>query len=157
MVKTMTQEFPPIVILPIDRDPTNFDPRFGKTQYWVEASSDDALHLWQQFATQAREFCPNDLNKRYEWKSDCSGVGMTIATWHYENNPQEKNPITIGIKWATIENVLVGFYGSDAVIVDWRKIEHFLDLHSPSFHRGLHVDTVNFGPSRMMEDVNRAK
>jgi hypothetical protein len=155
-VKKMSEEFLPIVILASDRtDIQDFDSRIEQTQYWVEANNDVYHHLWERFAwiSDDEKVC----TKVYDWKCDNTTIYMSIGSWFFINYPEQKYSITIDIRWATINNIRVGFYTSYSGISSSRMMKHFLKLHSSSYRSGLFENATNFNPSRMVHEIESRK
>ncbi len=155
-VNKMSEEFPSIVILPLDRiDVKEFDPRIEQTQYWVEANSDAYYQLWQRFSFESDQ--DKFTSKIYNWKGENTIIFMSIGSWYVINCPEEKHAITIDIRWAIINNIRVGFYTSSSIVSHQGMVEHFLKLHSPSYRFGLFENAANFNPGRMVDDIESFK
>jgi hypothetical protein len=151
-VKNLSEEFPPIVIIGFDRsDVQAFDPRIEQTQYWVEANGDAYHQLWERFAFQSDA---DELScKIYNWKCENTTIYMSIASWYFINNPEQKYPITIDMRWAMINNVRVGFYTSYSEVSNRRMVKHFLKLHSSSYRSGMYETAANFNPGIMIHEI----
>ena len=135
----MEVKFSPTIVVGMTPvlDPETID-LFDKTRYWVEAGDNDMQAAWQRLSLEGRQLDTDKGRIRYTW----------IETNHIKQLQIGKYgdaPLTIKIRWAMVNDLMIAFYGSDAYVIDYRMMEHFLLLSSRSFRCGLHCDADTFG------------
>lgn len=109
------------------------------------AVSSHEMHiLWRDFADDrtAREYGPSN-RRRVKWEQLNPGSVPTIGTLG-------KRPICLTIFWARIDGQVVMFYEATSELVDWAKIQAWLDIeykHVPMWDNGTRkpfCDAQNF-------------
>jgi len=132
----MSLQFPAMTMAGVDIELDDITKDIiDETRFWVEASTDEVHELWGRIAKDADKN-GNTSGTRYNWK-DFSNTQLRIGEWG-------PHPLTICIRWITINDMLIGFYGSEALVVHYEMIEHFLMLVSLSYRCGLHCYSSSF-------------
>ncbi len=133
----MSVKFPPLQMVALDVElEASTKEKVAKTQCWVEASDDECTRLWEDLAIDENTERGAEGGKRVKW-SDHGIAQITIGTYGVY-------PLTIVIRWAIVDGILVGFFGSDAPVVHFLMMEHFLTLNSLSYRCGLHRYAESF-------------
>ncbi len=109
-----------------------------KTQFVVEATGCEVLMLWGQFST---ESMTKGKDNTYTWVQHYQGHMITVGEFH-------GFPVTIALRWFTINGVLVMFWEPISRVVDHEMIKDWLLANcAPRWDHGTrlaHTNAMNF-------------
>jgi len=88
--------------------PQELQQEISSTEFWVETNLYEQYILYEKFALDdyMMKDDPNGSRNRVLWQPKNESRWIRIGHWKKADN-EEKYPITIEIKWATIANVKV--------------------------------------------------
>jgi hypothetical protein len=106
---------------------SQLDKKFDEVVYFVKASFDESLFLW------------NELHTKLDWKEYNRGLVYTIG----EINDR---PINVEFNFCYINNKLICFYDCISQLCDYKMLEDWLDTTFPNvpdtnamnFHHAVH-------------------
>jgi len=128
--------------------------RLKHTFFLVEANSNEYMSLWEKYSGQSIykiTYQGKPAYESFEWENRIGGWGVTVGEIY-------KRPICISVSWTRINGKWVCFWYPTSQMVDYVKIEKWLDEHfkgthdngrrsvcdASSFHNCLHaIETAN--------------
>lgn len=133
------------VLIPKD---TSDDKRFERTEYVIEATTDERDNLWNIWAKEAQEFARiMPPEKRVEWEQDLMRqvyVGK-IGT----------HDIVVTYFWMNINRSSMVFWEATSMVVDYDLIEQWNKQHFPKAR--LFETSTNFRNCLREQEERRAK